>query len=64
MLIISYLRNLKRQKILWESLEQVVEASHQIFAVFWDSYKVLDLESEIHGEKLLDCVIDFNTKNI
>ena len=44
--------------------KQVMEESHKKFAIFWDRYKVLDLESEMHGEHLLNCLIDFNTKNI
>ena len=44
--------------------EQVVEASHAIFDRFWKKYLVVDLESDIHGERLLQCVIDFNSSNI
>ena len=44
--------------------EQVVEVSHAIFDRFWKKYLVVDLESDIHGERLLQCVIDFNSSNI
>ena len=44
--------------------EQVVEASHAIFDRFWKKYLVVDLESDTHGERLLQCVIDFNSSNI
>ena len=32
--------------------------------IFWRRYKVLDVESESHGDALLNCLNDFNTKNI
>ena len=51
-------------KSLYFSSEQVLEASHAKFDKFWEKYKVLDFERESHGENLLKCVIDFNTKNI
>ena len=44
--------------------EQVVEATHAAFDKFWKKYLVADLESEIHGDRLLQCVIDFNSSNI
>ena len=44
--------------------EQVVEATHAKFEKFWSKYVVVDLESDVHGEKLLQCVIDFNSSNI
>ena len=44
--------------------EQVVEASHAIFDRFWKKYLVVDLESDTHGERLLQCVIDFDSSNI
>ena len=44
--------------------EQVVEATHAKFEKFWLKYVVVDLESDIHGERLLECVIDFNSSNI
>ena len=44
--------------------EQVVEATHAKFEQFWLKYVVVDLESDIHGERLLECVIDFNSSNI
>ena len=34
------------------------------FDKFWQRYKVIDVESDKHGENLLQCVIDFVTKNI
>ena len=38
---------------LFLTSEQVVEASHQKFNVFWERYKVNDLERPMHGENLL-----------
>ena len=39
--------------------------SHQKkFDQFWAKFKVLDMERDSHGENLLKCVIDFNTKNL
>ena len=43
--------------------EQVVEATHAVFDKFWKKYLVADLESEIQGDRLLQCVIDFNSSN-
>ena len=51
-------------KSLLGDSEQVVEVSHKKFGVFWERYKVLDLERENHGEKLLQCVLDLNSVNI
>ena len=34
------------------------------FEKFWLKYVVVYLESDIHGERLLECVIDFNSSNI
>ena len=51
-------------KSLYLSSEQVVEATHAKFDKFWQRYKVLALEKESHGNQLLKCVIDFNSKNI
>ena len=34
------------------------------FETFWKRYKVLDVQSEQHGQNLLECLLDFNTKNI
>ena len=52
----------------WQGLffqsEEVVEATHLKFETFWKQYKVLDVESEQHGQSLLECMLDFNTKNI
>ena len=36
--------------------EQVVEATHAKFEQFWLKYVVVDLESDVHGERLLECV--------
>ena len=47
-----------------EKSEEVVEAAHAKFDKFWQRYKVIDVESDKHGENLLQCVIDFVTKNI
>ena len=44
--------------------EQVVEATHAKFDVYWQRYKVVNMESESHGERLLNCVIDFVASNI
>ena len=44
--------------------EEVVEAAHAKFDKFWQRYKVIEVESDKHGENLLQCVIDFVTKNI
>ena len=46
------------------SSEQVVEASHAKFDIFWQWYKVLDVERKSHGEQLLNCVKDFISKNV
>ena len=46
------------------SSEQVVEAAHAKFDKVWQRYKVNDLERDFHGEKLRNCVVDFNTKNL
>ena len=40
----------------------MVEAAHAKFDKFWQRYKVIDVESDKHGENLLECVIDFVTK--
>ena len=60
--------------ILIEHLPQVIErtgkslyfleAAHAKFDIIWQRYKVTDLERDSHGEKLRNCVVDFNTKNI
>ena len=44
--------------------EEVVEATHSKFETFWKRYKALDVESDQHGQSLLECLLDFNTKNI
>ena len=51
-------------KSLHFSSEQVVEAAHAKFDKIWQRYKVTDLERDSHGEKLRNCVVDFNTKNL
>ena len=51
-------------KSLYSSSEQVVEAAHAKFDTIWQRYKVTDLERDSHGDKLRNCVVDFNTKNI
>ena len=45
------------------SSEQVVEAAHAKFDKVWQRYKVNNLERDSHGEKLRNCVVDFNTKH-
>ena len=55
---------MSQQASLYLTSEQVVEASHQKFSVFWERYKVLDLERPMHGDNLLACVIDFNSCNM
>ena len=47
-----------------KNCEQVVEAAHAKFDKVWQRYKVNDLERDSHGEKLRNCVVDFNTKNL
>ena len=42
----------------------MVEATHAVFDKVWKKYLVVGLESEIHGDRLLQCVIDFNSSNI
>ena len=54
----------RTRKGLLGNSEQVVEATHAKFEKFWLKYVVVDLESDIHGERLLECVIDFNSSNI
>ena len=49
---------------LFNQSEEVVEAAQAKFDTFWRQYKVLDVESKTHGENLLACLNDFNTKNI
>ena len=47
---------------LYLSSEQVVEATHAKFEKSWQKYKVLDSESESHGQKLYNCVLDFRPR--
>ena len=49
---------------LYLASEQVVEATHAKFDKFWQKYKVLDPESESHGQQLYNCGLDFNSKNL
>ena len=51
-------------KGLFFQSEEVVEATHSKFDIFWQRFKVIDVESEKHGERLLECVVEFNSKNI
>ena len=51
-------------KSLYFSSEQVVEAAHAKFDKIWQRYKVTDLERDSHGDKLRNCVVNFNTKSI
>ena len=51
-------------KSLYFSSEQVVEAAHAKFDKEWQRYKVTDFERNSHEEKLRNCVVDFNTKNL
>ena len=47
-------------KGLFFQSEEVVEATHSKFDIFWQRFKVIDVESEKHGERLLECVVEFN----
>ena len=47
-------------KGLFFQSEEVVEAAHSKFDIFWQRFKVIDVESEKHGERLLECVVEFN----
>ena len=49
-------------KSLYMASEQVVEATHAKFDMFWQRYKVNDVERQSHGVKLFACVGDFNSK--
>ena len=51
-------------KSLYHASEQVVEAADAKFDKIWMRYKVTDLERDAHGEKVLKCEVDFNTKNL
>ena len=51
-------------KGLFLQLEEVVEATHSKFDIFWQRFKVIEVESEKHGERLMECVVEFNAKNI
>ena len=45
-------------KGLFYQSKEVVKAAHAKFDKFWQRYKVIDVESDKHGENLLQCVID------
>ena len=47
-------------KGLFFQSEEVVEATHSKFDIFWQRFKVIDVESEKNGERLLECVVEFN----
>ena len=47
-------------KGLFFQSEEVVEAIHSKLDIFWQRFKVIDIESEKHGERLLECVVEFN----
>ena len=49
------------EKLKTEKLNMQVDAK---FEKFWLKYVVADLESDVHGERLLECVIDFNSSNV
>ena len=51
-------------KRLFLQLEEVVEATHSKFDIFRQRFKVIEVESEKHGERLMECVVEFNAKNI
>ena len=45
--------------------EQVVEACHSKWIKLWESsYKIRNLDSELYGERLLSCLLSFNSRNI
>ena len=50
----------RTRKRLLLSSEEVVGATHQKFGIYWDRYLVTNFESDIHGDRLLSCVLDFN----
>ena len=43
---------------------EVVEATHAKFDMYWQRYKVNDVERQSHGDNLLTFVRDFNSKNM
>ena len=68
-MIIDHIAHYPSERENWQvslslSSEKVGEASHAKFDIFWQWYKVLDVERESHGEQLLNCVKDFNSKNV
>ena len=45
--------------------EQSLETCHQKWIQLWNrSYKIRNLESELYGEKLLACLLQFNAWNV
>ena len=43
---------------------QAGESIHKEFKIFWDKYKINDLENEKYGPNLLKAVIEFSSKHI
>ena len=45
--------------------EQSLETCHQKWIQLWNrSYKIRNLESELYGERLLACLLQFNAWNV
>ena len=45
--------------------EQVVEATHSKWIQLWESsFKIRNLDSQLYGERLLSCLLMFNSRNI
>ena len=45
--------------------EQVVEATHSKWIQIWESsFKIRNLDSQLYGERLLSCLLMFNSRNI
>ena len=45
--------------------EQVVEATHSKWIQLWESsFKIRNLDSQLYGERLLSCLLKFNSRNI
>ena len=47
---------------LFNGNEEVVEASHQKFEIFWSRYKIKQLDSDTHVKNILNCVIDLTSR--
>ena len=45
-------------KGLFFQSEEVVEATHSKFDIFWQRFKVIEVESQKHGERLMECVVE------